>query len=103
MNRPLNFDHWHVSVRDSAMVYSKCPKKRGRRNGMVIAHPYGDCFCANATRRNLGTWLTKGGERNALDDICNLVGPVVTRRSEQLHDWWVHPSLIGVSTRGATY
>ena len=57
-------------------------------------------FVINA---NSGRGLTKGGKRNALDDFCNPVGPVVTRRSEQLHDWWVHPSLIGVSTRGAAY
>jgi hypothetical protein len=27
-------------------------------------------------------WLTKGGERNALDDFCNLVGVVVARRGQ---------------------
>ncbi len=67
---------------------------------MLVAHLPGDCFCY---QRKLGRGLTKGGERNALDDFCNPVGPVVTRRSEQLHGWRVHSYLAGVSTRGATY
>ena len=34
-------------------------------------------------QRNFGlAWLTKGGERNALDDFCNSVGLVVTWRSQ---------------------
>jgi hypothetical protein len=70
---------------------------------MDIAQLHIDCFCTNATGRNLGTWLTKGGERNALDDICNTVGPVVTRRGEQLHGWWIHSSTSGVGTGGAAY
>jgi hypothetical protein len=27
-------------------------------------------------------WLTKGGRRNALDDFCDSIGPVVTRRGK---------------------
>ncbi len=30
----------------------------------------------------LGAWLTKGGRENALDDFCNSVGSVVTRRGK---------------------
>jgi hypothetical protein len=37
-----------------------------------------DCFCTN----EIWAWLTKGGERNALDDFCNLFGVVVARRGQ---------------------
>jgi hypothetical protein len=30
----------------------------------------------------IGAWLTKGGRRNALDDFCDFVGSVVTRRGQ---------------------
>jgi hypothetical protein len=53
-------------------------KTRKTPNGMVVADPHGDCFCTNET----WAWLTKGGRRNALDDICNSFGAVVTRRSK---------------------
>lgn len=45
---------------------------------MVVAQSQGDCFCTNET----WAWLTKGGNENALDDFCNFVGPVVTRRGK---------------------
>ena len=41
------------------------------RNGMLVAQSTAIAFVPTKT---LGTWLTKGGERNALDDFCDSVG-----------------------------
>jgi hypothetical protein len=67
---------WHISIRIQTDLTAK---SRDILNGMVIARFTGDCFCTN---EESWAWLTKGGERNALDDICNPVGAVVTRRRQ---------------------
>src|ERR1051325_6290944 len=51
----------------------------------------------------LGAWLTKGGRQNALDDFCDSVGPMVTRRGKWLRNWWVHPHPACDSAGGAAY
>ena len=58
-----------------------------------------DCFCTNET----WAWLTKGGRRNALDDFCNSLGLVVTRRGKRLRSGWVYPYSASDSARGAAY
>jgi len=59
----------------------------------------GDCFCTNET----WAWLTKGGRTDALDDFCNSLGVVVTRRGKWLRDRWVHPYSASDSARCAAY
>jgi hypothetical protein len=47
-------------------------------NGMVIAQRTAIAFVPT----KFGAWLTKGGRKNALDDFCYSLGPVVTRRGK---------------------
>ena len=54
------------------------------------------------TKKNRA-WLTKGGERNALDDFCDSVGPVVTWFGKWLRGWRVHSYSACDSAGGATY
>ena len=54
---------------------------------MLVAQSTAIAFVPTKT---LGTWLTKGGERNALDDFCDSVGPVVTWFGKWLRGWRVH-------------
>jgi hypothetical protein len=46
-------------------------------SGMVVAQG-----TAIALTNETWAWSTKGGRKNALDDICNSFGPVVTRRGK---------------------
>jgi hypothetical protein len=55
----------------------KTQKLSNYRNGMVVAESTAIAFVPSET---WGARLTKGGRQNALDDFCNSVGPVVTRR-----------------------
>jgi len=54
-------------------------KNLRNRNGMVVARLPPRLLLY---QQKLWVWLTKGGERNALDDFCNSVGFVVTGRGE---------------------
>jgi len=73
---------------------------RGNQNGMVVADSDYDSFCTN---EKTWAWLTKGGERNALDDFCDSVGPVVTWFGEWLRGWRVHSYSACDCTGGAAY
>jgi hypothetical protein len=68
----------HVFVRSSRRVSAKRQELGGNTNGMVIADFTAIAFVPTKT----WAWLTKGGERNALDDFCNSVDLVVTRRGK---------------------
>ena len=77
------------------------PKNAENQNGMAVADSDYDCFCTN--EKNSWAWLTKGGERNALDDFCDSVGPVVTWFGKWLRGWRVHSYSACDSAGGATY
>ena len=47
--------------------------------------------------------VDKRRKRNALDDICDLVGLVVTRCGKQLHCGWIHSSIAGVGAGRVAY
>ena len=67
---------------------------------MLVAQSTAIAFVPTKT---LGTWLTKGGERNALDDFCDSVGPVVTWFGKWLRGWRVHSYSACDCSGGATY
>src|SRR5215216_5982257 len=70
-------------------------------NGMDVADSTGRLLLYQ--RDNEWAWLTKGGERNALDDFCNSFGPVVTGPGQRIRDRWVHPYSACISAGSAAY
>src|ERR1041384_3026801 len=72
----------------SCSFLQKAPKSAETKTAWSLLNP----LRLLLYQRNLGTgtWLTKGGERNALDDFCDSVSPVVTRSGKWLRGWRVH-------------
>jgi hypothetical protein len=64
-----------VLIRPHRSISPKIPRNR---NGILVAQWRAIAFVPT----KLGAWLTKGGEKNALDDFCNSFGAVVTRRGK---------------------
>lgn len=65
----------YVSIRPNLRF---CPKTQETETAWPLLITHAIAFVPTKLR----AWLTKGGERNALDDFCNSVGPVVTGRGE---------------------